>query len=91
MIENVLSVLKNAIQACFTWVTNLISATGTEGLIIGTFAMIAMTRLLIVPLLGQQLDFSGSSDRAKPIKNKPSANSSRSNGQSGGQSNGQEG
>lgn len=74
MIENVLSVLKNAIQACFTWVTNLISATGTEGLIIGTFAMIAMTRLLIVPLIGGRLNLSGSSDT---VRSKPSDKDSK--------------
>lgn len=67
MLDNVLFVLKNAIQASFSWWDQLSTATGTTFLILGVFSLVAMTRLLIVPILGGRLHFGGS-DRARKSK-----------------------
>lgn len=67
MLENVLSILKNVIEACFFWWDQLSTATGTTVLIIGVFSLVVMTRLLIVPILGGRLRFGGS-DRVRKSK-----------------------
>lgn len=55
MMEKALEIMKTAFTACTAWFTQLVSATGSQGIILAAFSIVLIIGLLFIPMRGGSL------------------------------------
>lgn len=64
MIENIINIIRNAVNAVIEWFSTLMSLTGAEVYIVAIVGAVLVTRFIIMPFMGGK----GASDKAKRNK-----------------------
>ena len=52
MMAQCLDIMRVAVKACVAWFTQLVSATGSQGVILAAFAIVLIIGLLFIPMRG---------------------------------------